>query len=175
MQKELDLTTVKMANQQYNIERIRRKSIQDNNIKKQQVYGELYRSKKITKKKLHTICVLAASATVFLASHKGLTYFETVDTYNRTLNNTVRDELSYSESIDFLENYDVPKEHYDNYIEALESLDDTEYDFFGNRKDGTTNDAIPSDPDSIINLSDKSKDAIVNAVDNEIKEYKGAK
>lgn len=176
MQKELDLTTVKMASDKYNIERIKRKSIQDSeNTKKQRVYGELYRGKKVTKKKIQTACLLVASAVVLIASTKGIKHLDTIDTYNRVLENTAKDELSYSESIDFLENYDVPKEHYDNYIEALESLDDTDYNFFGDRKDGTHNEIINEDPGAFTNLSDKEKDAIVNAVEEEIQEYKGAK
>lgn len=176
MKKELDLTAAKMANDKYNIERIKRKSIQDQeNLKRQRIQGELYRGKKITAKKIKNTCMMAASILIILAAGKELKHFETVDTYSRTLESTARDELSYSESIDFLENYDNPKEYYENYIEALESLDDTDYNFFGNRVDGTHNDVIKDDPDSFIGLSDKEKDAIVNAVEDEILEYKGAK
>ena len=176
MHREIDLATVKMANEKYDVERIKRKSIKnEDNQMKQRVYGELYRGKKITKKKLHSACLLVASVVVLLASTKGMKRFEVVDTYNRVLNNTIKNELSYSESIDFLENYDNPKEHYDNYIEALESLDDADYDFFGNRVDGTHNDVIKDDPNSLMNLSDEEKDAIVNAINDETQGYKGAK
>lgn len=175
-EKELDLSMAQMANDKYNIERIKRKSIQDsNNSKRQRIHGELYRGKKVTKKKIQNTCLAVASIAVIIAAGKGIKHIDTVDTYNTVLNNTIKDELSYSESIDFLENYDKPKEHYENYIEALESLDDTEYDFFGNRKDGTHNEVIKDDPGSLINYSDEEKDAIVNAVEEQVQEYKGAK
>lgn len=175
-EKELDLSMAQMANDKYNIERIKRKSIQDsNNSKRQRIHGELYRGKKVTKKKIQNTCLAVASIAVIIAAGKGIKHIDTTSTYNAVLNNTIKDELSYSESVDFLENYDKPKEHYENYIEALESLDDTEYDFFGNRKDGTHNEVIKDDPGSLINYSDKEKDAMVNAVEDEIQEYKGAK
>ncbi len=175
-EKELDLSMAQMANDKYNIERIKRKSIQDsNNSKRQRIHGELYRGKKVTKKKIQNTCLAVASIAVIIAAGKGIKHIDTTSTYNVVLNNTIKDELSYSESVDFLENYDKPKEHYENYIEALESLDDTEYDFFGNRKDGTHNEVIKDDPGSLINYSDEEKDAIVNAVERQVEEYKGAK
>ena len=187
MQKELDLTTANIArkngersninrNVNYDINRIKNKSIQDShNSKRQKINGELYRGKKVTKMKLKKAVAVAVGVVAVMASVKGLHHLEVTDTYNRELNNFVSDELSYSESVDFLENYDQPKEHYEKYIEALENLDDTEYNFFGDRKDGTHNEVIKSDPNNLIQLSDKEKDAMVNALDDEIDEYKRGK
>ena len=182
MQKELDLTTAKMANDKYDIEKLKRKSIQDShNSKRQRIHGETYPSKKITKKQILTVCGIVAAAVAATAILNHVKVDKRIDAseeYQAILQNVAEDELSISESIDFLDNFDNPKEHYERYIEALESLDDTEYDFFGNRKDGTHNDLVNEADPNTSHPVDKKLDAMQKASEQQVqeyREYKGAK
>ena len=55
------------------------------------------------------------------------------------------------------------------------NLDEEEYTIFGDRKDGTHNETLPTNLDNLINLRDIQKDAIDELVDNEIEEFKRGK
>ncbi len=171
MQKELDLTTASMAQENY--ERIKRKSLQDsNNLKKQKVYGEVYRGKKVTKKKMHTVVALAISTVAIIVSAKGMHHYEVTDTYKRELKMAASNELSYSETEDLLKNYDKPAEHYERALEEYNILPD-DYDFFGNRLDKNEKDN-KADADTFYSLNDKWQEAVENAVTEELEEYKEA-
>ena len=171
MQKDLDLTTAQMAREKYDVERLKRKSIQDeNNSKRQVVHGELYAGSLVNKTTLKKVGLVVAGCLMIIVTAKTMSHFETLDTYNRVLNKTAQEELSFSDSLDFLDSYDVSNsEKYENYVEALESLDDADYTFFGDRKDGTHNDTFKADPEG--GLTDKQKDAIDKAVHEELEEY----
>jgi predicted small secreted protein len=173
MNKDIDLETVKIANQKYDIERLKRKSI---NKEKQIIYGELYRGKRIDKRHIKRTGIVIASMVLMLVSSKMANKAEVLDTYDRVLKQEAKNELSYTEAIDFLENHDLSKKQiYDTYIDTLESLDDEDYTFFGDRKDGTHNDTIPTDPNNFVNLSEKEKDTIDVVVENRIEDYKRGK
>lgn len=179
MQKELDLTTANIANTKYDIERMKRKSIQDSsNSKRQVIQGELYRGKRVNKRLKQRVALIAATVVVGLGVtgvHKIAEYNEIVSTYDTVLYKEANKELSPADSIKFLESYDVSrKQKHDNYIEALESLDDADYDFFGNREDGTHNNTTKIDAETF-QLSDQQKDAIDLAVSAEVEEYKGSR
>jgi hypothetical protein len=173
MQKEIDLTTAKIANQKYDVERLKRKSI---NKEKQLVKGELYRSKRIDKRHIKRTGIVIASMVIMLASSKMANKAEVLDTYDRVLKQEAKNELSYSESVDFLESQDVSRHDiYNAYVDAYESLEDENYNFFGDRKDGSHNETMPMDFNSLVNLSDKQKDAIDELVEDEIEEYRRGK
>lgn len=173
MNKDIDLETVKIANQKYDIERLKRKSI---NKEKQIIYGELYRGKRIDKRHIKRTGIVIASMVLMIASSKMANKAEVLDTYDRVLKQEAKNELSYTEAIDFLENHDLSKKQiYDTYIDTLESLDDEDYTFFGDRKDGTHNNTIPTDPNNFVNLSEKQKDTIDVVVENRIEDYKRGK
>lgn len=173
MNKDIDLETVKIANHKYDIERLKRKSI---NKEKQIIYGELYRGKRIDKRHIKRTGIVIASMVLMLVSSKMANKAEVLDTYDRVLKQEAKNELSYTEAIDFLENHDLSKKQiYDTYIDTLESLDDEDYTFFGDRKDGTHNDTIPTDPNNFVNLSEKEKDTIDVVVENRIEDYKRGK
>ena len=173
MNKDIDLETVKIANQKYDIERLKRKSI---NKEKQIIYGELYRGKRIDKRHIKRTGIVIASMVLMLVSSKMANKAEVLDTYDRVLKQEAKNELSYTEAIDFLENHDLSKKQiYDTYIDTLESLDDEDYTFFGDRKDGTHNNTIPTDPNNFVNLSEKQKDTIDVVVENRIEDYKRGK
>ena len=173
MNKDIDLETVKIANQKYDVERLKRKSI---NKEKQLIKGELYRSKRIDKRHIKRTGIVIASMVIMVASSKMANKAEVLDTYDRVLEQEAKNELSYTESIDFLESHDLSKKQiYDAYVDTIDSLDDEDYTFFGDRKDGSHNETMPIDPNSLVNLSDKQKDAIDELVEDEIEEYKRGK
>ena len=173
MQKELDLTTARIASKKYDIEKLKRKSI---NTEKKMIYGELYRGKRVDKRHIKRTGIIVAGMIAMLISSKTANKAEVFDTYDRVLDQAVQNEMAYSDAVEFLESHDISKRKiYDTYIDAVNSLDDQEYTFFGDRKDGTHNDTMPFDPNSLVNLSDKQKDAIDVLVENEIDEYKRGK
>lgn len=173
MNNDIDLTTAKMANKKYDLEKLKRKSI---NQEKILIHGESYRSKRIDRRHIKKVGLLVAGMLAMLVANRSLNRAEVLDTYERVLNNKVQSELSYTESIEFLESHQpTNRQISENYVEAVHNLDEEDYDFFGNRKDGSHNETMPIDLDSLVSLSDKQKDAIDTLTDDEIEEFKRGK
>ena len=170
---ELDLTAMNMANRHHlDVYKIRNKSIKTSNSKAKRIFGEIYRGKYVTREQIKKFVFIA---TTLLVSLKGLKGVEVNDYYNASLKNQAKQEMSFSDSLDYLDEYDTSLlDKYDNYKESLSEIESDNYDLFGNRKDGTHNERIKNSG-GIISLSDKEKDAIDMAVANEIEEYKRGK
>lgn len=183
--KELDLTMVKIAQENSNLNKEELAEIQRNfyetsiqkpdKIMKQEVHGKKYPGeigKKITK-------VVVGIAAVIVVGKATLVGAELVE-YDRTLDQKIENELTLDEQKDFEQNHN---NFFSNIIEASQniregknSLEADDYDFFGNNISGIENKYSEFDEDSIINLTEFQQDAIDIATDNVIEEYKrGAK
>lgn len=177
MKNDLNLDTIVMANKKHNydIDRLKSKSINNN---KQRINGELYSKESWQARRRvvkMTLAILGTGLIVGVGSKMAVKH-EVLDTYDRVLDKKVQEEMSYLESLDFLENYDTPKkEIYNSYVETIENLDDDDYTFFGNRKDDTHNNMFKDDPNSLIQLNDKQKDAIEELAEDTIEEYQRGK
>ena len=171
--KDLNLDMMDMANNKYDIDRLKKKSI---NKEKKQIYGELYRGKRIDKRHIRRTGILVATVLALITSNRIANKMEVLDTYDNVLNKKVEKEMDYTESIEFLDSHQPSKkEIYDNYVKTINDLDSEEYTAFGDRKDGTHNETLPLDLNNLVNLSDKQKDAIDELVDSEVEEYKRGK
>lgn len=143
------------------------------NKHKQEIKGELYKGKSVTKNLSKRTLMIAVLILSGIIGKKAIDYDMTLDTYNYMLNQKAANELSYSDSKEFLNETKSNREKYANYKESLEELDNKDYYINGSRKDGVKNEYFTFDEDSLFNLSEKQIDAIDNATTKEIDEFKG--
>ena len=148
------------------------------NAKKKKINGKTYVSKKdtIVIKNLLKKAALIASAAVTI---NAVIKFDQLNSYQVSLNNLAKEELSYDEYQDYKndhEKYDVGAyfEHYANIKDAKEALKENgNYDFWGNDKDNPEKSQLTkAEADGVFNLSPLQKDAIELAAQEEIEEYK---
>lgn len=169
----LDMLNQKKMNNSVN--NVYNKSI---NAKKKKINGKTYVSKKdtIVIKNLLKKAALIASAAVTI---NAVIKFDQLNSYQVSLNNLAKEELSYDEYQDYKndhEKYDVGVyfEHYANIKDAKETLKENgNYDFWGNDKDNPEKSQLTkAEADGVFNLSPLQKDAIELAAQEEIEEYK---
>lgn len=152
------------------MKRVELMSIRDKkNRMKQPCHGEKY-AKGITKTKTQAFLLGCGVMLAGSLGVKGLNYINTMDEYNRVLNQKKMETFTPTqlENLDELSN----KEKLENYEEALASLDSNNYDAKGKKTTGDVSKYYKYDEDSILNLSEKQMDAIDIATDKEIEEIK---
>lgn len=180
--KELDLTAMHMVqdahNAKINVEKVIEKSVGNN--KKQRIWGELYKGKKVTLDEIKTYTAIALAAVAAIGSitlvGAGINHLERrsdeITGFRMAVRNEAEDKLDDVDALLFNTGNDLSnKEILDLVDQAISDLDADAYKFNGSRKDGTHNTNYDLNNGEVLNLREIEKDAIDNAVEDVVDDY----
>lgn len=174
---EIRLKTLKMLeNRDKNkvVKEVYRKSTK---AKPKKVHGNTYISKENKDFIMATIVPAVLGVTALVLASKGFSDILYIDDYKTKLNVVAEAELSPKEYEQFEKDHsdDSMSEYYDDLKKAEALLkEDGNYSFMGEDKDNPGKYPRTKDElDGLFILSDLKKDAINEAIENEIEEYKG--